>query len=224
MARYSKALTVAAGVRFLEALRGGALVGEAAALAGAQVSTLYCRRGRDPLFAAAWEAAVALSCAGSGGQPAAGGEARKPMKRRVRLCARRRAALLRHVGETCDTKAAAAAAGVHKATVYRAMKRDAGLAADHRAALRRGYDALAREAGEREAARRERWRAWEINPVGEPSHNFDHVMRLLQRYDRPDGSIGPRFVRRGRMKRMDFDEAIALLDRRLRALDCRSGQ
>ena len=45
--------------------------------------------------------------------------------------------------------------------------------------------------------------------------DFDEIMKLLARYERPDGSIGPRFVRHGRQRRWSFDDAIALLDRKL---------
>ena len=55
MARYSKTLTPAAMAAFLAALEGGALVEAAAEAAGVALSSLYCRRERDPAFAAAWD-------------------------------------------------------------------------------------------------------------------------------------------------------------------------
>jgi hypothetical protein len=44
-------------------------------------------------------------------------------------------------------------------------------------------------------------------------------MKLLARWDRKGGRLGPREVRRGYQRRMSFDEAITLLERKLRNLD-----
>lgn len=216
MPRTSKTLTLAAQAAFVADLEGGALVAEAARRVGVAVSSLYCRRGRDPLFAAAWEYAVWRSAL-PGRTVATGG------KRRVRFAARRRATFLAALERDCDTKAAAAAAGVDKTTVHRRIARDPAFAADNDAALARGYAgleaALARERALEPANAARLFDA--IEPKGAPTRDFDKAMKLLARWDRPDGSIGPRFVRHGRMKRWTFEEAIWALDRKLRALGVR---
>jgi hypothetical protein len=55
-------------------------------------------------------------------------------------------------------------------------------------------------------------------PIGRPTQDWDELMKLLNRWTRPDGSIGPRSVRYGRQKRWRFEDAMALLGRRLEAL------
>lgn len=205
MARWSKTLTPAAQAAFVVALRGGALVEAAAREVGVAVSTLYWRRGRDPVFAFAWEAAAALSAEAPG--------------RRLRFAGRRRLRFLAAFEASCNTSRSCGETGVHTATVYRHIKRDPGFRGDCCTAYRRGTAGLERELAARRAARARRWARHEIVPVGRPSGDFEQVMKLLARWDRRDGTFGPREVRYGRMKRMSFDEAIALLAKRLRSLE-----
>jgi len=48
-------------------------------------------------------------------------------------------------------------------------------------------------------------------------------MTLLARYDRRDGRVAGRGIGHGRQRRWTFEEAIAALDKRLRALGLRHG-
>lgn len=223
MARYSKTLTPATQAAFVAALAGGALVGAAAKVAGVSLSTLYWRRGRDVALADAWRAAVAAS--GGVAQPGLGSK-----KRRMRFDAARRAHFLAGLPTCCDTTACAAAAGVDVATVHRRIARDPDFARASKAALARGYALLEAEAVRQREARAERLgrRDWAVAPHAPPrietDADFDRAMKLLARYERRDGTIGPRRVRYGRMRRCSFEEAIAALDRKLRGLGLRSGR
>jgi hypothetical protein len=214
-------LTPEVQLAFLAELRGGALVAEAAASVGIALATLYARRKRDALFDLAWSAAAELS-SGWAWDSAAGRSVRLPgAKRRTRFGARRREAFLRVLERDCNTDRAALETGVHRSTVRRHLARDPGFARSAGAALERGFEALDRlETAAREAVQ-ERLRRGElqsrIEPKGEMTRDFDHQIRLLRRYERPDGTIGSRRVRHGRMRSMRFEDAIALLDRTLRS-------
>lgn len=202
MARFSKTLTPAAEAAFLAALRGGALVVAAARQAGVAVSTLYCRRARDEEFGDAWEMAVDASRAAAG--------------RRAPFDAARRQDFLDRVALGFETVAAAAMAGIDKSAVYRRIGRDPDFARRYRAARRRGFDRL--DAADREEAAA-RWRTQQIVPTGTPTADFDEAWTLLRRWERTDGSLGRRRVGHGRLKRSwDFDQAIALVARRLRRI------
>ena len=190
---------------FVAALRGGALVEAAAREAGVAISTLYWRRKRDPLFAAAWDSAVALSAGAPG--------------RRLRFGAGRRRRFLASFERSCNLAWACEETEVDPGTVYRHVGRDPGFERGCRAALARGVAQLERELAAERAARARRWASHEIVPIGRPTADFDEAMKLLARWDRPDGSIGPRFVRHGRQKRWSFEDAIALLAKRLRAME-----
>ena len=190
---------------FVAAVRGGALVEAAARAAGVAISTLYWRRKRDPLFASAWDLAVALSAGAPG--------------RRLRFGAGRRRRFLASFERSCNLLWACAETKVAPATVYRQIERDPGFERGCRAALARGVARLERELAAERAARARRWASYEIEPAGEMTKDFDEAMKLLARWDRPDGTIGPRRVRHGRQKRWSFDEAIALLAKRLRAME-----
>jgi len=205
MPRHSKTLTPAAMAGFLAALRGGALVVAAARAAGVAVSTLYWWRKRDAVFASAWACAVALSAGAPG--------------RRLPFDGRRRRRFLVRFERSCNARSSCAEAGVHPATLYRHIGRDPGFERDCRTALGRGGARLVRELAAERAARARRWARHRIVPRGEVTRDFDEAMKLLARWERPDGSIGPRRVRPGRMRRWSFDEAIALLAKRLRAME-----
>jgi hypothetical protein len=206
---------------FLGALRRGALVEAAAALVGVAVSTLYSRRKADPLFDLAWSAAMELS-AGWAWDEALGRKVRAAgVKRRTRFGARRREAFLRVLERDCNTDRAARETGVNRSTVRRHLAGDPGFARSAGEALGRGVAALARSEDEARAAMKARLGRGElgreIEPKGEMTRDFDQQMRLLRRFERPDGTIGSRRVRHGRMRPMRFEDAIALLDRRLRS-------
>jgi hypothetical protein len=55
------------------------------------------------------------------------------------------------------------------------------------------------------------------------AHEFDRVMKLLARWERKDGRLGPRAVSHGKQRAWTFEEAIDALDRKLRALGLRRG-
>ena len=207
MARWSKTLTPAAMAAFVAALRRGALVEAAAREVGVAISTLYWRRKTDPVFAFAWEAAASLSAEAPG--------------RRLRFAGRRRELFLAAFEASCNTSMSSRATGVAACTVYRHIGRDADFRGDCRTAYRRGTTGLERRAAAERAAARERWASYEIVPVGRPSGDFESIMKRLARWERPDGTIGPRQVRHGRMRRMSFEEAIVLLAKRLRSLEPR---
>lgn len=216
MARYSKALTPAAEAAFLEALRGGALVGAAAALAGVAVSSLYCRRRRDSRFDSAWaQAAEAGLWAGEGPRRVRTG-------RRLRFSGARRGAFLDSLERSCDTKDSARRAGVWASTVYRNLKRDPRFARANSKALERGYRRLAGEAAlERARSAARLRRALELGPppTGRPPADFERMIRLLDQWWRPVPPPGAAPRRRV----LSFDESLESLETRLSRLDLGPG-
>lgn len=244
----------AAKAAFLAALRRGARREDAAAEAGFSLTGFYGARARDPAFAAAWRAAL-------GEGPAAGRRARAYAERGERLARgevrihaanrrvyqrRRRAhvrfdadaqdAFLAGFAASCDTKAAAAAAGVSESTVHRHRRLDRGFAEAYAAALAQGYELLEAEAVRQRLAAQARLRAAaeradEAAPAPSCPHcgrsddagaEFDRIMRLLARWDRRPRRPDSRFTPGGRRQRVTFDQAIAMLDKHLRALGVRT--
>jgi hypothetical protein len=121
----------AAKAALLAGLREGLAREDAAAAAGFSLTGFYGARRRDPAFAADWAAALAL-------QPAAErrtrayaerGEDRiapanrrllqRRRRRHVRFTAERRELYVARLAQTCDSTAAAEAAGVHPSTARR---------------------------------------------------------------------------------------------------------
>ena len=190
---------------FLTALRRGALVAAAALEAKVAIATLYYWRGRDPLFAMAWESAAALSAEAPG--------------RRLRFDARRRGLFLTAFERSCNLSDACARTGIDPTTVYRLICRDPEFERDCRAALERGGAALELALAARRAEEARAMRGYEIVPRGTMTTDFEQIMTLLARYERRDGSIGPRFVRHGRQQRWSFDDAIELLGRKLKNME-----
>jgi hypothetical protein len=226
MPRRTKLPPAQAKAAFVAALRRGAPVVEAAREAEVAVWSLYRWRARDPVFDAAWSFAAEASSPwawdeGKGHQVRAAGS-----RRRLRFAGRRRAAFLARLERDCNTNGAARETGVNRSTVRRHLQRDAGFAGEAKAALKRGYAALNVELARQWAAAQARIRSgtskFEIEPKGRITRDFDQQMRLLARYDRKDGTIGPRRVRRGHMRSMSFEDAIVLLDRKLRWMGARS--
>ena len=56
----------------------------------------------------------------------------------------------------------------------------------------------------------------------DPDAEFDHVMKLLARWDRKPRRVDSRFTPGGRRQRWTFDQAITLLDKKLRAMGART--
>jgi hypothetical protein len=226
---------------FLAALRAGASREVAAAQAGFTSEGFYYARRRDPVFRLAWIWALALSAAeereiykastlhngggagGADGIEIAPNNKRRLQRRRVRCIrfnAARKKVFLDHFAGTADFAASAEAAGMHYSTVYNHRRKDPEFDAACAEALGVAYASLEAEAVRQRLEAQRNLRDG-LCPKGEMPKEFDRVLRLLARYDRKDGRIGPRAVAPGRERRWSFDDAIALLDRKLRALGVR---
>lgn len=206
--------------RFLAALRRGARLQDAAAEAGFSLAGFYRVRKRDPDFAAAWAEAMAFSAA-----PCfiAAGNRRRLQLRRVRrplFTAERKQLFLDHFAGTCDVAAAARATGVCESTVYRHLHQDPDFARAFDRALATGYVRLETEALRQRLEAQRRFREGTA-PIGEIAQEFERVLKLLTRWERRNGSLGPRSVSPGRLKSCTFDEAMELLERKLTALGYR---
>lgn len=236
----------AAKAKFLAALRRGARREEAAFAAGFSLMGFYGARGRDPAFKAAWAKALAASAAaerrvrayaarGQRGE----GEVRiatanrriyqRRRRRNVRFDAAAQAVYLAHFAANCDTRAAAAAAGVHESTVRLHRRMDPAFAEAHAEALAQGYVRLEAEALRRRIAAQRKLNAAiaAAGPVlppaldAEEGAEFDRVMRLLARWDRKPRRVERGFTPGGRRHRWTFDEAMALLAKKMRAMGLR---
>ncbi|MFN3387791.1 MAG: hypothetical protein ACK40O_02600 [Allosphingosinicella sp.] len=232
---------------FLAAVKLGVSLEGAAGAAGFTIDGLYGARRRDAGFRAAWEEALAYSAARERARGHFGVEQACPLcglsaggdvpatvtpnnQRRLQLRRMRHARFddarkdifLSHLAGTADTDAAAAAAGVHRSTAYKHRLRDSRFAARFDEALAWGYMALEEEALRQRLAAQARARR-EIVPAGEVSTEFERTMALLKRWDRRGGRIGMRAVSHGRARVWTFEEAIRLLDKKLRAMGARTG-
>jgi hypothetical protein len=233
-------IDAAAKAAFLADLRLGASRESAAAKAGFSLMGFYGARRRDPAFAAGWIEALATSAAEERRALAYAergkecGEVRiacanrriyqRRRRRNVRFDSARRELYITHLAETCDSRAAAEAAGVHPSTVQLHRRTDPVFDEAHEAALAEGYAFLEAEAVRARLAAQARLRA-AIDAAGpvppralldEEGAEFDRVMKLLNRYDR-------RPHRPSSKHAWTFDEAILALDKRLRALGLRRG-
>jgi hypothetical protein len=221
-------------MRFLAALRAGLKRDEAAAQAGFTANAFYYARRRDPLFALAWRWAHDLSAAEAHAARRAGrgGDVRVAPNAKRRLQARpvrraifddgRKRLFLDHFAGTADVKAAADAAGVSVSAVTHHRRTDPEFAAGCDEALAIAYASLEAEAVRQRLEGQRNLRDG-ITPKGEMPREFDRVLRLLARYERKTGRIGFRERSHGRDARWSFDDAMALLDRKLRALGARRG-
>lgn len=231
-------IDAAAKAAFLAGLREGLRREDAAAAAGFSLMGFYNARARDPEFAAAWKDALTLP-------PAAGRRARayqergevriapanrrlfqRRRRRNVRFDSGRREIYIAHFVATGDKVAAAAAAGVSRATVDYHIRKDPVFAEAHREALALCYGRLETEAVRLRLAAQARLRA-AIEAAGdspplalleEEGAEFDRIMKLLDRFDRKPRRPDSRFTPGGRRQRWTFEEAIELLDKKLNAL------
>jgi hypothetical protein len=166
-------------------------------------------------------------------------------RRNVRFDAAAQAVFLTHFAATGDTKASAEAAGVSESTVHLHRRTDPAFAEAYAQALADAYVRLEAEALRRrleaqaklraaiEAACPERSRgAGGVLPPAlapcphcgqraDEGAEFDRAMKLLARWDRKPRRPDSRFTPGGRRRRRTFDEAIVLLERKLRALGVR---
>jgi hypothetical protein len=227
MARYSKVPAAVAKPAFVEALTRGATVAEAAREAGATLFALYRWRGLDPGFDLAWrEAAEASRGWVAKARPGRPLRAVRT-KRRVRFDGAARQSYLAVLALTCNSDEAARQAGFHPSTVRRHLRRDPALAAAARAALERGHERLEQLLAAERAkagARMEEVLDSAFDLVAPPADE-DRLERILSGYARPDGRIAPRSVSAPKRRRKwSFDEAIALLERRLRWMGVEIGE
>jgi hypothetical protein len=229
-------IDAAAKARFLAGLRLGAPIALAAEAAGFSVKGFFGVRRREPAFKLGWLWALELSAAderasppGEAGEeedgqvrivPGRGRQLQQRKMRCVRFTPARQRVYLDHFAASADSQAAAAVAGVSVATVDSHRRKHPEFAAAHDEALHLAYPKLEAEAVRQRLAAQDRLRK-ELVPTGEVTQEFERLMKLLARWDRRHGRLGPREVRHGRQKRWTFEEAIAALDKRLRALGAR---
>jgi hypothetical protein len=230
----------AVAAEYARQLRSGIGGREAAAALGFTAGGFNYRRRRDALFNLACKWAIELSAAdqreayrarsmaaAAEDHPIRPGNGR-PLQRRRSHCVEfteaRKQRFLDHFAGTADVAEACDAAGVSCTTVYKHRSRDPIFAEAWNDALAHAYALLDAEALRQrlEAQRRARF---ELVPSGEPSTEFDRLMKLLERRDKlaaqvaaPGSSAPP-----GTQKRWTFEESIELLDKRLRALGVRHG-
>jgi hypothetical protein len=222
---------------FLSALRDGARREAAAAACSFALNSFYNARRADPLFHFAWQWARAHAAIDQrGGELAlrtpegeririAPGNRRVLQRRRmswVRFTEGRQQIYLDHFAGTADAEAAAAAAGVSRYAVEAHCRKHPEFAALRDETLRFAYAKLEAEAVRQRLAAQQRLKE-NLEPAGEMAQEFERVMKLLARYDRRDGRIARREVGYGHERRPTFEEAIAVLDKRLRALGLRHG-
>lgn len=221
---------------FLLALRAGDPRDAAARKAGFTATAFCNAREGDPAFRHAWAWALELSATdqraaaadrllpkpGAEIAPNANRRLQSRSGRRRRFDDARKRIFLDHFAGTADAHAAAAAADVGYSTIVHHRRKDTEFAAACEEALAIAYAQLEAEAVRQRLEAQDRFREG-LLPAGDMPKEFDRVMQLLARYRRPDGRVGLRQVARGRERRWSFEEAIAALDKKLRALGARHG-
>ncbi|MGA9581126.1 MAG: hypothetical protein WBR13_04040 [Allosphingosinicella sp.] len=216
-------ITAYAQRRFLRALRGGARIEDAARAAGHTMSGFYGLRSRDPRFARKMAAALAESADGE--RVLIRGNNRRRLQRRrmrhVRFDTGRKEVFLNHFAGCGDAREAAEVAGIDHSTVYKHRRKDPVFAAAFSEALEQCYARLEVEAmTQRLKAQQRLMRALDEGvPTGDVAEEFERVMKLLERWDRRNGRLGVRAVAPERRRSLSFDEAITLLEKKLRHLD-----
>jgi hypothetical protein len=206
---------------FLAAVKRGAALEDAARAAGFTLGAFWKLRKRDRAFDEAVEEALELSNAPRFIRPTNGRRLQLRRHRRLRFADWRRELFIEHLAATGDETEAAEAAGVCRSTVYRHRIKDPEFAAWHRAALDQAYVRLEAEAvRQRLLAQQRMAEALEAGldlPVA-AADEFERVMKLLARWDRGHGGVGPRTVSAPHRRAWTVDEAIAALEKKLRAL------
>ena len=231
-------IDAAAKAVFLAGLRDGLRREDAAAAAGFSLTGFYGARCRDPAFAADWKEALALPPAADRRALAYAerGEVRiapanrrllqRRRRRNVRFTAERREIYVTCLAETCDSIAAAEAAGVHPATARLHRCQDPDFDSACREALAEGYDFLETEIVRLrlEAQKRLRAALERADPTAAPAllaeqgAEFDRIMKLLDRYDRKPHRPASNFTPGSRHQPWTFEDAIRFLDKKLDAL------
>jgi hypothetical protein len=209
--------------RFIRAVQAGAPLEAAAAAAGHSLPGFYGQRKRDPLFARRWAAAMRNS--GEAERVSVCGNNRRRLQRRrmrhLRFDLERQEIFLNHFAGCGDAREAAAVAGVDHSTVYKHRRKDPVFAAGFADALEQCYARLEVEAvRQRLQAQQRLQRALDEGvPTGEVAEEFERVLKLLDRWDRRNGRLGVRAIAPEKRPALSFDEAITLLERKLRHLD-----
>ena len=221
----------------ITALLSGATVAAAAKAAGFAVQTLYDDRRRCPLFARAWADAVAES-----GRPrlvarGTGGWWQIKRLRRNRFTRARKEVFLGRLAVFPEIGAAAAAAGVCRATVYSHRDSDPAFAAAWREALACGVAVLEGRLLEEQLAAME---DFEVSPAALPAPapsadpvardlDFWRCMHLLREHrqwlagvpDRwPRGGIRPRIKSKAEVS-AEMKRALAAFEGRVRRANYR---
>ncbi len=205
---------------FLAGLKRGLSMEDAARNAGFSAGGFWKARKRDPAFDEAVEEMLELSNTPRFIAPGNGRPWQLKRIRRLRFVQWRKEVFLAHLAGTADVTAAAEAAGVCVSTICRHVAKDPDFAAAHREALETGYVRLEAEALRQRLEAQQRLRDG-VLPAGEIAQEFERVLKLLQRWDRRGGKVGPRQVAHGRRKVWTFEQSIAELDRYLAALGIR---
>ena len=244
-------ITAEAKAAFLVALRRGAPREDAAAEAGFSLTGFYGARRRDPEFAANWTAALATQPAAErrtrayaerGETRIASANRRLVQRQRrphVRFTHKRQEVVLEHLAANGDTKAAAALAGISESTVHLHRRLHPEFAECYDEALASAWPKLEAEAVRLRLEAQARLRAAVergalTGPEGsagtrcptcghdpDDDAQFDRTMQLLARRDRKPRRVDCHFTPGGRRERWTFEEAIEVLDRKMRALGLR---
>jgi hypothetical protein len=146
-----------------------------------------------------------------------GGRRRKLQLRRNRrtlFTPERQAIFLARFAGTGNTAEAAAEAGISESTVDKHRRQDPDFERRFLETLDQVYVKLEADLIARRVAAQRLLR--DIPPTGEPEPEFDRAMKLLGRWDRRHGPPDSRSVGKGRRTRWAFDEALALLEKKLR--------
>jgi hypothetical protein len=206
-------IDAAAKAACLEGLLKGERVRDLAAALGVTPQGLGQARKRDPVFDAGWRAAHAASAAAERRSPSTAFHAvplpeassgrnspftddvrivpnnlrglQRRKVRHVRFDTKRQEAFLAHFSWSCDTRAAAEAAGVCENTVYKHRRADPAFAEEYQATLEQGYVRLEAEALRQRLAAQQRLRAAVENSSPPPAVLGEVAGR------RPDGGVAP---------------------------------
>lgn len=202
---------------FVQALRRGATVEQAAARAGFDASSFYRKRRADPDFAAAWAEAMEASDAPRLIKPGNGRRMQLRKTRKLRFTDAKKELFLDHFAGTCDLAASAEAAGVCVETVRNHRRKYPEFDAACDEALAQGYKTLEEEAVRERLAAQARLKKGRM-PKGEAAAEFDRQMKLLAQWRRRDGTLGPRARSRQALTSWSFNDSMAALEKRLKAL------
>ena len=207
-------VTAAAMGHYIKRLSEGANHREAAEGSGFHIATFYKLRKRDPEFGAMCDEAIARS---SGVRFVRGGAKRKLQLRRgrnTRFTPERQSVFLGHFAGTGNTAEAAAKAGVSESTIDKHRRADPDFERRFLETLGQVHVKLEADLVARRVVAQRLLR--DIEPTGEPEPEFDRAIKVLKRWDRRQGPPDSRAVGKGRQKRWHFDEALALLEKKLR--------